>query len=248
MHFRTYNLDTLMANVFMLQDFPYGLFDLTSFASAGVLWTIAIEWWVYLCFGIIYFVFVNKKSVTPSLVCLFAWCAILPINSLFDGRGDGLVIVWIYGMIMFIAYPYYKERVSNIWLELFLFICSLSLCIHRQGVIVSAYDKYFMLYVALTILTGISLSNSMKMEKVSKFIKLMASYSFSLYLIHLSILDLIYTCLPDLDGLTKFFLGFVIANILALAISRFTEVRLTSIVKSKLLILFNNNKEKVVKA
>lgn len=248
MHFSTYNLKTLIANVFMLQDFPYGLFDLTSLASAGVLWTIAIEWWVYLCFGVIYFVFVNKQSVTPLLTCIFAWCAILPINSLFDGRGNGLVMVWIYGMAMFLAYPHYKQRISTVWLEVFFFICALALCIHRQTVVVSGYDKYFMFYLALTIFTGISLSNQIQIDKFRNIIKFMASYSFSLYLVHLSILDFIYTCLPNLDRYIKFALGFIIANVIAILISRVTEIKLTPIVKKKMISLLNSDTRKSAKA
>jgi hypothetical protein len=44
----------------MLQDFP-GL-PITSFGSARPFWMLAIEWWIYLFVGAVFFFIVKKKS------------------------------------------------------------------------------------------------------------------------------------------------------------------------------------------
>ena len=48
-----YSFLDFMGNVLMLQDYPLLLnyTGITNFGTAHVLWTLAIEWWIYLAFG-----------------------------------------------------------------------------------------------------------------------------------------------------------------------------------------------------
>jgi len=57
-----YNIKTFIGNILMLQDYQYighyfvsyipDSLQITSFGSGRPLWTLAIEWWLYMCFGI----------------------------------------------------------------------------------------------------------------------------------------------------------------------------------------------------
>lgn len=243
LHYRTFDISNFMANLFMVPDFPYGMFDLTSFGSGAVLWTVAIEWWIYICFGVLFFVFSGRTKLSPLIIAIFIWSAILPINRMFDGRGNGLTIIWVYGMLLFIAYPYYKKRVGSLSLSLLIFVSALALCIHRQTEVVSGYDKYFALYSAMLVMSLMTLSNSFALEKLKWSIKLTASYSFTLYLVHYSILEFLYTAFPTWGGMEKFMTGFIVANIAAFGLSRVTEVRMTPWVKRHLVNAFYPTKK-----
>lgn len=63
-----YDIKTFFANIFMLQDYYVGhyfeqlvpdSFKITSFGSGRPLWTLAIEWWIYMFMGLIYFFLLN---------------------------------------------------------------------------------------------------------------------------------------------------------------------------------------------
>ena len=85
-YWSAFNLRTFVGNLLMLQDFP-GL-PITSFGSARPFWTLAIEWWIYLFVGAVFFFIVKKKNA--PLLALIALFSFVPIYNLFGGRGNGL--------------------------------------------------------------------------------------------------------------------------------------------------------------
>lgn len=83
---------TLVGNAFMLHAVP-GL-GVPVFASNRPLWTVGIEWWLYVCAGV---AILRPRS-------LIAWGAfsigcLVVVANLKVGRGSGLVLVWALGAI-----------------------------------------------------------------------------------------------------------------------------------------------------
>ena len=230
-----FNLSTFIANLFMLQDFPYGLFGgITSFGSARPFWTIAIEWWIYLFFGILFFTVKGKhKNLKFSFVLLFI-SAIVPIYNLIGGRGNGLTLYWLFGMIACLLYPWYKSLPLSKYWKIVLALIMLTLSIHRQIIIISAYDKIFALIISIFLLISMNCFNLIKLNnKFVAIIKYMASYSFTLYLVHYSILDFIQVNFIDYNPYILFLYGFIISNLIAISIGRLTEVKLTPTYQAK---------------
>ncbi len=106
-NYRYYNaldIKTFIGNIFMLQDFPLiqilhkfeiSSFGLTSFASGRPLWTLAIEWWLYMSFGLIALHF--TKSFSKRHLLILAVFMIVPLFNSFTGRGNALTLYWMGG-------------------------------------------------------------------------------------------------------------------------------------------------------
>ncbi|WP_192900812.1 acyltransferase family protein [Photorhabdus luminescens] len=243
-YFSAFNMSTFFSNLLMLQDFPINNINIfkifepiatvdipTSFGSARVLWTISIEWWIYMFFGFVYFLFMNKEKFKFTYAFLFLISIVVFLSNLFDGRGNALAIFWLLGMFGCVVYPKYKETIKDVGIKAFISFIFLFLCINRQFSVISGYDSYFAFYLFLLMLSLLDLSNNINICKFKSIIKILASYSFSLYLIHYSILDFIANNFSGLSGIEKFFVGFFSSNLLAFIISRFSEVKLTRKVK-----------------
>lgn len=237
-----FNIKTFIGNVFMLQDYPVPPFsEITSFGSARPFWTIAIEWWIYLTFGILFFYsHKNKKSSVKLILSLFVF-SIVPIYNLFGGRGSALTLYWIFGMMISLFYPCYKKlKISKTYKYVTIFIL-LSLMVLRERATSEAYDTIFAFLLSLFIFMSIDLINSIDLNR--RFVisvKFMAKYSFTLYLIHYSILDLLNAHYKNLSPYLLFIFGVLLCNLLAILIGWFTEYRLTKLCKNKLYILVGN--------
>lgn len=100
-----FNAKTFFGNVLMLQDFPFikhtPVHSLTSFGSARPLWTLAIEWWIYLFFGYFVLVILRKKIKIQHLIVLGIF-AIVPMFNLVAGRGNGLFMYWLFGSMIYL--------------------------------------------------------------------------------------------------------------------------------------------------
>ena len=95
-----YNNSTFnwVANLFMIQALPFhSLLNIEAYGSARVFWTVSVEWWFYLFFGINFFKGLKRRE--------FYW-PILPIFSVssffvlfyFGFRGNGLSVYWMIGL------------------------------------------------------------------------------------------------------------------------------------------------------
>jgi peptidoglycan/LPS O-acetylase OafA/YrhL len=115
----TYNAPTAIANLFMLQDFP--VFQILrrlhvpaqawffkSFGSAGQLWTVSIEWWIYVLAGIGTYLMLRAERLTAPLVLLCGLALIEPGYHLVAGPGDCLTAQWLLGGV---AAALYRRQV-----------------------------------------------------------------------------------------------------------------------------------------
>jgi len=85
-----YTWELFFANLFMLQDPGYFL----PFGSAAPFWTVAVEFWIYLFVGQI--AFAVRDGLTAPRVLLILACGVIPVHSAFWNHG--IFWPWLLGV------------------------------------------------------------------------------------------------------------------------------------------------------
>lgn len=238
-HGEAFNLITFLGNLLMLQDFPFSNF-ITSFGSGRVLWTLAIEWWLYLFFGYLLLFKRERLNIAfKSLILLFL--SIVPIYNLIGGRGNGLTIVWFSGVVITILLMRCQLKIKNYMNFVFaigLFIISVFWFFY------SNYEAYNLMFSALItgsfyfFLNGLRETNYFDNSKSNFFIKEVANYSFTLYLIHYSLIELMLVVFKNANIWILFSISFLISNVLAYVVANLTEYKhrsFSNLMKNKFL-------------
>jgi peptidoglycan/LPS O-acetylase OafA/YrhL len=243
-----FNLRTLIANVLMLQDYPLhniqwfpDQIKITSFGSGRPLWTLAIEWWIYLSFGYLVLVILKKNTITFFNYLLLFILSVIPLFNLILGRGNGLTTFWIFGLLVFVISTLnILDSVGKKMKILFLFVFSI-LAVVRAYVVMDAYDAIFAFLLSLAFWLVIDLAKNTKIPvTLTKIIKYNASFSYTLYLTHYTILSFLQThFIHSINPYILFFSGFILTNVMSVLIGRYTELTLTSKVKQKLYFIIN---------
>lgn len=203
--FLTYDLSVpsalLSATALIGQPILLGVATITgeqALASGAVgdmhhLWTIALEWSLYIAFGA---AILGKRNIF-LLVCLAA-AALMPINHLL--AGNALPLAWLTGVVCW--------RLRDVLARISIGIISSAALLAILVLDGNVYAPVAACVIAIaTIVVGIRLPAT----PGSAFF---ARYSYSLYLVHLPVIFAIYYSLPDKIGA-----GFAIiaANIVGIA-------------------------------
>jgi len=236
-----FDLKTFIGNLFMLQDsyeiFYFkgfiinnfsGLSDLlfiTSFGSGRPLWTLAIEWWLYLAFG--YMFFILKERLSVSRVLVFFILMLIPAWNMVAGRGNGLALVWVFGglisLLVFNGKFTLKRDVAYFSAAISIIFMFITLLINHE-----AYNLIYMVFMAFFvffILMAMAESRGEVSKKGLSFLETVGGYSLTLYLTHYTILDYLSVYNGYLPGWALLLAGFVIANLVAWVLAMFTEMR-----------------------
>ncbi|PCI99628.1 MAG: hypothetical protein COB15_03965 [Flavobacteriales bacterium] len=235
-----FNIKTFIGNVFMLQDFPaFNYLNITSFGSARPFWTLAVEWWIYLCFGYIVLVIHRKKKNNVINLILLSFFSIVPFYNLIGGRGNGLSIYWIFGSLIFFLKRYDILQKVKFNIKILSFILLILIASARCYITRNAYDPIFAFTLAIILLLLLLLldlcEKIMILVNITKIIRLGASYSFTLYLIHYSIIDFMHTHYSEtFNPYLNFLIAFIISNVISLIIGHISEVPLTKKIKNHL--------------
>ena len=96
-----YKVKHFVGSLLMLQQHPFGLFfdeilglsalKIATFGSARPLWTVAIEWWLYVCFGLVLF---RCGQPTRAPWALLLLVLPVPLFNMVAGTGQGLSLLW----------------------------------------------------------------------------------------------------------------------------------------------------------
>lgn len=216
---------TLAANLLMLE-VPQISINLGSFAvpfgSARPLWTLAIEWWIYMGFG--WFVLRRRKSLAWWLPVL-VFAALIPMY--LTVVGSPLVVMWLLGSGLYLVLAggrMASVRVSTVAVGL---VCFLAMAVLLLGRTNQAYDLRFAALSAASLLCLVAIADGWRGQvspRLASAIRILAGYSFSLYLIHHSVLYFLLLHSPLRSPQANLWVGFVLSNIVALAIASITEM------------------------
>lgn len=231
-----FTFKTLIGNLLMVQGFPTSLY-IDTFGSAKPLWTLTIEWWLYVWYSFIVWDIVPKlkniwKIKLQEYVVLLL-VSIVPVWNMLVGRGNRLTWTWLSGILLFYCISkkiiYIKSQIT-----IYVVIALLLLTGFKYK------DAYCFEFKFLTIcFLGCILSychfKEQKVQCCDRYIKYMASFSYSLYLLHYSILELIK--IYDFTPICKLLLGVVLSNIIAYVFYRYVEMNIGRIKETTKLIL-----------
>jgi len=241
------NIKTFIGNLFMFQDYPIFSFirnySITSFGSARPFWTLAIEWWIYLFFGYLLLVIFKKGKLTILNILLLLFFSIVPLSNLISGRANGLTSYWIFGAIIYFVLARNILKGTNQYFKVLFIIILSFLAMVRAYVKMDAYDPIFAFLLAIVVWLIIDVfKGKIIPRKITKVIRFNGSFSYTLYLVHYSILDFIKVHFgKTANPYLLFIIAFIVANLVSILIGRYTEVKLTGRVKE---ILYGKIKNK----
>lgn len=208
---------TLIGNYLMLQLYPAFGLRVPCFGSAAQLWTLSVEWWVFMAAGCYYLIVKSKRaenimyanglagndkkrSAGFKLILSIIMLSII-ICSLFEYSRMGIVpnapFTMLLGMSIFYVVPT-LEGCNTTALKLLSF-GSMVFAVLCGIVVKDAYDSRFVIATALTILfilptaekTVCKPDDSISMV-FKRLISVLSGYAYSLYLVHYSIFDLFH--------------------------------------------------------
>lgn len=234
-YFSNYNFKNFVGNLFFLQSvFPpaksdvlqnFPQFQIQPFGSGRHLWTLAIEWWIYIAVGFIFLVTIRSiknNDFSFKTLCLTILFCLYPLELLYGKFGVivDLVFIFILGFIIFYIYPFISnyQKVNTKYpsaTNLFLLIFFLSLTVLLGRIYRNAFNFYFILSTALYFLCLLLLgdSSTWKLTKTTaKFISFFSSYTYSLYLYHYSILTFIVFYVDFLNRTEMFWATFILSH------------------------------------
>jgi peptidoglycan/LPS O-acetylase OafA/YrhL len=240
------NLDvrTFVGNVLMLQHLP-GLdavaskmptvalqraVDIEAFGSARPLWTAALEWWLYLLFG---WALLARPRASASTMARLGWVALagvfaLPLVGHIASNPLGSVIpMWFMGAASAWAL---RAGVAKSWSLRATWAATLVSAVASiawaWGVVRVAYDPLFAVGLALTGFFGIRALDQTRLEvgaALKKALTAVADFSYSLYLVHYSVLLLLCHTLTAWNPLLLLALCMVVSNGVAWLVAQVGE-------------------------
>lgn len=219
---------TLLANVAMLESYR-GVFEnslrWSSFGSASPLWTLAIEWHIYMFIGAAFFI-AKRRGKWLYLIPLALFFSQVPYHYLIgalqqDGVGYGLSYLWLGGGALYLALSRYCPQ---------RWVSSLALCcsIPAYAVMVTPGKEYNILtYPALIVFVGSIVALTQRTKVMAHFgnaIKIAAGYSFTLYLIHYTVMYSAKSAFKG-EGLAWFLFAVATSNVIAFLIASPFEMK-----------------------
>ena len=247
------NLVTGVGNLLMLQEFPLfqiarrmgapeSSWFIHTFGSAGPFWTISIEWWIYMVFGAIVLIRLRSgKSWKPWQFVLVVLASIEPAYHFVAGPDLCLTMLWVLGML--VSYAFFTQPLrftaafwsmtDSRWRRACYFICAACLAaivvhhyavtLHQGGSGVADFQTGVLVAGALFALffaCGSALHIPKLLDRVVGFI---ANYSYSLYLLHYTILIFLKSLWPQDGDRTALWVAILASNSMAVIFWYFFE-------------------------
>jgi peptidoglycan/LPS O-acetylase OafA/YrhL len=230
----TQYLFNFVINTLQLQEFPAATYINTHymieffrfhyFGTNLPLWTIGIEWWMYMFFGLTVFLITGKVKFRLMNVFILFFLMITPVYFMFRaGRmAPGLTLYWFCGaLITSIATKFSLNKgIFPAFAGVLLLLTGLtgfhslgftpSVIIFCAGLLILHADDYGRYY---------KVSNGVK--RIAKFL---AGYSYSLYLIHYPILYFAVHVFKPAGKISTFIVLYLIVNIIAIIFAGFFEL------------------------
>ncbi|ADL53714.1 acyltransferase family protein [Clostridium cellulovorans] len=235
-HNNSFNVKTFIGNLFMLQNYPVlnglsNIFIIDFFGSGRPLWTLQIEWWLYLWFGYLIIVCFFKRTKTKNKLIHIAFIILfspIPIKNILPIHGTSLTLVWLMGVSIYLLtninfIKNLSKSRSLILLLIFAFSSSFRIMLTK-----SAYDTLFAISISSALLFLLNICQQTTVEVPNKFksiVQFMANYSFTLYLTHHSILYLLANLKNKISPSVLLIFSFIFCNLLAAFFASFTEMQ-----------------------
>jgi peptidoglycan/LPS O-acetylase OafA/YrhL len=219
-------------NLLQLQEFPLATYinehymiEAFRFRVMGTnipLWTISIEWWLYIFYGFLVFYIVKVRRVKMVHWAMLLFLALSPLYYMFiTARMDkGLTLIWFLGALGITAQLTEFKNLSRrtLFLSILLLLTGLT-CFFKMGyqgaILIFFLGFYFIMAHKLDTLPIVERSHG-----IAKFL---ADYSYSLYLTHYSLILFVMAVFRTQKTITEFILIYIFVNLFAMGFAYLFE-------------------------
>lgn len=188
--------------------------------SADPFWTVAIEWWLYLAFGLLWLATRHRVRWHPVVVLVLLFAV---GTTLGNAAGHPTVVAaWLIGMAYAMGVRW-VERVPAAVHGAVVAAAALTLAVQVGR---GAYDMYaplVALALSVGLMSGYQAWRGLRTvgpprPAVARLVEFVAGYSYSLYLVHFSVLISMAALLPPTggSGILRVIAGFLLANLVAI--------------------------------
>lgn len=248
--------------MFMLERFPVDFFntllsptglsfplsEVTPFGFNGILWTLVLEWWIYMFFGALVigslaFAGKRRKGLSYKIVISIATVLLGLLLVGFYGEFSSLIIVWFAGALMMLAFS--SEAIRNrlsgdnarVAVQLLFAVC-------LAGAAFAVYatfewtNEFYNVYLGLALSACVFIavvlldlgvlkwaSKLMLYKLTAKTITTGAAYSYTLFLTHYPIIILLNGLDLPVNRWVMLIPILLLTNAVAFVIAYFTEKR-----------------------
>lgn len=231
-------LKTFFGNLFMLQDFPVKQIGgaVPTFGSGEPFWSLAVEWWIYMFVGYLILQCIKNNSLSWINITLLGILAIVPVANIIGKNSSGLTIYWLLGAVAYLLYRINILQNISPKFKLFLFATFIGLAGLKVFITKDEYNPFFAVFLTGSILLLVEMFRTKTLNSaIQKFGNYIASYSYTLYLLHYTILILLNSLLGNiLDKWTLLIIGILVSNVTCAFCGRFFEIRFTQLIKNSL--------------
>ncbi|UWU79728.1 acyltransferase [Bradyrhizobium huanghuaihaiense] len=216
------NLKTFIGNIFMQQNVPCCL-SVSTFGTAGQLTSVALEFHIYFFVGALYFLVRGRNVVLCCVVAaMFAFMPLAYFSNL-PGTDRALFALWLLAFASYFVVKALAEHKANVGFWCLALIVTLATwLIQRTPGDDANLRQYPMLILSFVSLVQITQAIRIVPRRLASFIKVVADYSFSLFLIHLTIQRVIFSFWTDAT-VSRLLVAVVVANVLAFVFSLLFE-------------------------
>ena len=233
-----------LANLLNLQGYPTSLThsSIPVFGSAEPLWTLSIEWWLYLFWGALVFLGVPKSRRVAALLLLGA-APIVLFHSI-GGPGQGLALAWFYGAAGYGLLHRAQGLIERSTDSLFTLRVTLALLLALAllGALwrslvsnpehgMRAFDRPFVLLLGICFVLAVLLLQTIQRPmsaNIERAARGLASYSYTLYLTHFTVLTLFYEARGEIPDAALLVVSLLLCNGLAFLLAGVGERRYAS--------------------
>lgn len=233
----------------------FSLPNVTPFGFNGILWTLVLEWWIYMVFGWIVIgsiglIRIRKSGRLRKAIFLVVTALLSLLLFAMFQQNSSFIIVWFVGVfaMLTISNSTLTFKLSNSLgrkLLLILFILSLATTAFAMYAIFAwtnqYYDPLFGLILTASIFLGVLLLNVNNSKYASRLIlnkhlvgltTVVAGYSYTLFLTHYPIVILFSGLNLEMNRFVMFFLIMLTTNLIAFGIAQFTEKKHKELAKT----------------
>lgn len=215
---------TALGNLLHLQLYP-GL-DVPVFGTGEPLWTLAIEWWLYVAAGAVMLARPGQRALALLLLPI---AAVSVVANLVGGEGHGIALTWllgagVYGLLQrgrrVSTNDSYRTSATP-WAVGALLATALSVVWATQldaSHPAKAFDRILALCLAIVFYCLLRATQAVTWQPqaaLKRPVVAVASYSYTLYLVHFSWLTVLYQWRGDVPDRWLLLLGVVSSNLLA---------------------------------
>nr|WP_174590975.1 acyltransferase [Methanocella conradii] len=210
---------------------------------AELLWTLNIEWWLYMAFGWLIVFYKPKNMLKVKAILGFLLFSLYPIYLAAINYRGTLVPVWFFGVLItaMMTRGIYVEQIRKYFKYLFpiaIILIAIRMAIDWYiGIIYYEYVLEFLVGCAI-LLAVVNFNGKEEIfsgARLKGLIKTMATYSYTLYLLHVAMIAAMLA-LDDIYGLNCplpafIAISLVLTNVVAYIVAYFTEMRYRHLAK-----------------